>query len=198
MTNKEWYIIYIGNPKKVEAVRTAFHDINMQDFTLWTPTQEVIQKDANGNIKSITRPMFPGYLFVNFLYTGNSIEDALYDLKAGFLLKGPGGTVPTNVTDEQIEMIKQLEKVRVEEGITNTTVAIGSFVELTNGPFIGVRGIVVGTRKGKVIVELVIFGRMVSVEVDEKHLNYVPSESELEQSKKEILKQRIKKVMDKT
>jgi len=203
MSDKKWYIVYVGNPRKIDSVRTVFNE-TVGDFTMWIPTQEVVQR-INGDVNTSARALFPGYVLVNFVHEGSGIDDQLYEVKAGFLLKAAGSNVPAFLTDEDVEIIKIHEKEKVdEEAVSGILVKIGSFVELTNGPFIGARGTVTGVKKDKVSVELVIFGRFVPVEISDKFLRYVPSDTEKAEleaaalaSRREQTKQHIERLQKK-
>jgi transcriptional antiterminator NusG len=164
MDNRGWYIIYIGDPKKINDVQIVFETMK-KDVTIWAPTQTVLRKQRGENVV-VTRPLFPGYLFVNFVLEGD-IEEQLYDAKAGYFLKAPGSDHLYKITDEEIQRIKEIENRHVVDANTETVnIEVGNFVEVTNGPFLGAKGNVLEVRKDRVKVELTIFGRLIAVDVN--------------------------------
>jgi transcription antitermination factor NusG len=173
MEEKQWYIIYTGNPKKVPAVRTAFENVSIP-HELWVPSQEVTTTIKGKQVLKM-RALFPGYVLAKFSYPGTKIDDELLELKAGYLLHGASeSTHPRAVTQEEFEIIDALTHEKIENLTNIPKIAVGSFVEITNGPFINQRGIVVGQKKEDVMVELAFFGRTVSATVPVRSV-FVPA-----------------------
>jgi transcription antitermination factor NusG len=171
---KMWHIVYTGNPKKLAAVQNVFESLRY-DFALWVPAQQV-NRVIRGTNTMVAKVLFPGYVFVNFAYKGPEVEDALLDAKAGYLLKSPGIEAPAFITEKEVNHIKDLEQIRIAEVINLPKVSLGDFVEVTNGAFMGAKGTVVEVKKNSVKVELVIFGRVVAVEVSSENIYKVKEE----------------------
>jgi transcription antitermination factor NusG len=174
----KWYIIYIGDAKKITAVSTALYSCNIQ-HVLWTPMQNVYQQFRG---KSIIKPktLLPGYTLAKFIFQeGSGIEDKLTALGC-FLLKGPGARIPEAATQEFIEGLKTIEVLKGTEDVVENTynLAIGDTVEVINGPFLSGMGPIVAIKKGKVRVELEIMNRSVEVELHPSQCTKVLSEKE--------------------
>lgn len=172
MSEKKWFIAFINDPKKRAALPEAMKSAT-RDFTIWAPTrQEVREKKDNrgGNNQGrrvnnttdfVVKPLFPGYVFLNFEHSDNSVEDAIKAQCGGFLLYAPGAKEPEPLTAEQVEYIKEL----TEEQNAPKTMAdrynfqIGQEVEIASGPFFGQKGRILEIKRATVIVEVELFGR---------------------------------------
>jgi transcription antitermination factor NusG len=162
---KAWYIAYVGDPKKINTIQIIFETLKI-DFSLWCPSQTVY-KTKRGEVTTGLRMLFPGYVFIHVNYDG-FLDEQLYEGKIGYFLKAPGAYLPTMLTEDEIKTIRELENIRPEPSTLSIpcNVHVGDFVEITNGPFLGAKGAVIDVRRDKVRVELVVFGRLVAVDVE--------------------------------
>lgn len=161
---KSWYIIYMNNPtKSLGWIQTAFHKRGIE-VVLWKPMQDVTKNIRGVNVQK-PRPLFPSYVFAKFEYPGMSIDNELRDQKAGYVLKLVGSTAPAEVPEEEILRLKSLEKLKIDDRTPLPIIEKGSFIEITNGPFINMRGIVSSTVKDQVEIETFIMGRSTNVKI---------------------------------
>ena len=153
----KWYAIYTRPRHEKKAYDLLIE--KKQEAYLPMVTRVRLWKDRK---KKVDMPLFSSYLFANFDYKNRF--DILQTHGIVKIVNFNG--VPAEVPDWQIESLKQmLEKpqtVRLENYIHP-----GEYVEITEGPFKGMRGMV-KTLKGESRLVISIDGIMqsVSVEID--------------------------------
>lgn len=174
MAEAKWYAVqsYSGHENKVQRLierkieeepgETA-EDKEIQEVLV--PTQEVMEI-RNGKRVAVTRRLYPGYVLVKMVFnertqhTINSVQGVIK-----FVGTGPE---PKPLRDEEINKILGIEVE--DEGAEKAEVPFqaGQVVEITSGPFTDFSGTVqeVYADKGKVKVEVSLFGRPTSVELD--------------------------------
>lgn len=113
-------------------------------------------------VKTIIRPLFPGYLFVNC--EGTEPRREILRI-AGIIKVLPTSLSPQSVDGEQIENVRRALATRLP--VTRCEYKTGDDVLIDKGPLAGVRGIVQRTKQGtEVIIRVEMLQRAVSVHVD--------------------------------
>ncbi|MCZ6477485.1 MAG: transcription termination/antitermination protein NusG [Gemmatimonadetes bacterium] len=130
------------------------------------PTQEVVEIKGGRKVKS-TKRLYPGYVLIQMhlnqdtMYLVNSIQ--------GVIKFVGGGTTPQPLKPEEINKILGIAD-ELEEAGPQTEIPFrkGQVVEVTEGPFSDFSGTVeeVFAEKGTVRVQVTLFGRPTSVELD--------------------------------
>lgn len=130
------------------------------------PTQEVVEI-KNGKRVTVTRRLYPGYVLVRMkanqrtMHIINNIQGVIKFVGAG--------TEPQPLRDDEVNKILGLAPSEEElEPREEIPFRVGQVVEVTEGPFTDFSGTVqeVDHDKGKVKVEVSLFGRPTSVELD--------------------------------
>ena len=170
-----WYAIqtYSGHENKVkklidhriaEEIGEAPEQKEIQEAIV--PTQDVVEI-KNGKRVTVTRRLYPGYVLVKMranqrtMHVINNIQGVIKFVGAG--------TEPQPLRDDEVNKILGLapveEEVAPKEEIP---FRVGQVVEVTEGPFSDFTGTVqeIYHDKGKVKVEVSLFGRPTSVELD--------------------------------
>jgi transcription termination/antitermination protein NusG len=174
MADAKWYAIqtYSGHENKVQRLiqRRIEEEIGEPEAKeiqeALVPTQEVVEL-RNGKRVTVTRRLYPGYVLVKMVYTqrtGHLISNIQGVLK--FL--GTGAD-PKPLTDDELSKIfGGPETVVAEEEKVTIPFRAGQVVEVVEGPFSEFSGTVqeVDHDKGKVKVEVSLFGRPTSLELD--------------------------------
>lgn len=130
------------------------------------PTQEVVEIKGGKRVKS-TKRLYPGYVLIQMRMDQNTMF--LVNSVPGVIKFVGGGTEPQPLKQEEINKIlgiaEELEEEGPEEEIPFRP---GQVVEVTEGPFSDFSGTVeeVFHEKGKVRVQVSLFGRPTSVEID--------------------------------
>jgi transcriptional antiterminator NusG len=166
--NKNWYVVhtYSGYEERVRKnleQRIKSMDSEADISRVVIPTEEEIEV-KNGQRRSVTKKILPGYILVQM---------SLNDLSWSIVRNTPGvtgfvssGTKPVPLQEDEVSRImKQMEAEapRVRVGFRQ-----GQSVRVTDGPFIDFIGTVdeIDAGKGKIKVLLSLFGRETPVELD--------------------------------
>ena len=175
MPDAKWYAIqsYSGHENKVQRLIQRRIDEEpgepeeKQIQEVMVPTQEVVEI-RNGKRVTVTRKLYPGYVLVKMVYnqrTGGIITGIQGVLK--FL---GSGTEPQPLSDDELAKIlgQETEAPAPEEPQVLIPFNHGQVVEVTDGPFKEFSGTVqeIDHDKGKVKVEVSLFGRPTSIELD--------------------------------
>jgi transcriptional antiterminator RfaH len=113
-------------------------------------------------VKTIVRPLFPGYLFVNC--EGNTPRREILRI-AGIITVLPNNLSPQSIASDQIENVRRALATRLP--VAPCPYITGDVVLIDNGPLAGVQGIVQRTKRGtEVIIRIEMLHRSVSVSVD--------------------------------
>ena len=130
------------------------------------PTQDVVEI-KNGKRVTVTRRLYPGYVLIKMQANQRTVH-LINNIQGVIKFVGPGNE-PQALRDEEVAMILGHEPVEQEvEAREEIPFRAGQVVEVTEGPFSDFTGTVqeVYHDKGKVKVEVSLFGRPTSVELD--------------------------------
>lgn len=175
MSESRWYVVqsYSGHEKKVKRFidRKIEEGHNPQILETLVPTQEVMEI-RNGKRVQVERRLYPGYVLVHIevgedLTLDTPTMHAINDIKGVIKFVG-GGRKPQPLSDEEVRKLLGIETEEEKEARAEVPFQIGQAVEVTQGPFTDFSGTVqsVDADKGKVKVEVSLFGRPTSVELD--------------------------------
>ncbi|MGH7503230.1 MAG: transcription termination/antitermination protein NusG [Longimicrobiales bacterium] len=170
-----WYAIqtYSGHENKVkkliehriaEEAGEVPEEKDVQETLV--PTQDVVEI-KNGKRVTVTRRLYPGYVLVKMRKNQRTIH-LINNIQGVIKFVGPGSE-PQPLRDDEINKILGLSLVEEDiEPREEIPFRAGQVVEVTEGPFSDFTGTVqeVYHDKGKVKVEVSLFGRPTSVELD--------------------------------
>jgi len=138
-------------------------DMGDKIFNVLVPTEKKT-KIKNGKRKIMEEKVFPGYVLVEMIVT----DESWYVVRntpnvTGFI--GVGST-PTPVGDEEIKGL--MKRMGQEDPKFKIDVTVGDLVRITEGPFKNMEGKIVNIdeAKGKIKVNISMFGRETPVELD--------------------------------
>ena len=173
MSDSRWYAVqtYSGHENKVQKliqrkIADEPGELEQKEVRdVIVPTQEVVEI-RNGKRVTVTRRLYPGDVLVSMvmnektLHTINNIQ--------GVIKFVGSGKVPQPLRDEEIKKILGVEEEEEKSTREEIPFHIGQVVEVMQGPFTDFSGTVqeVYPDKGKVKVEVSLFGRPTSVELD--------------------------------
>ena len=169
---RAWYIVqtYSGYENKVKTSldqRVKTMDMGNKIFQVIIPTEEEIEiKD--GQRKTVSRKLFPGYVFVQMVMA----DDSWYVVRNTPAVTGFAGATtddrakPTPLADAEVDQI--LRQMTSDKPRVNVGFQIGEGVLVTDGPFSDMLGVVdaIDVDKGRVRVLVSMFGRETPVELD--------------------------------
>ena len=172
---KRWYAVqtYSGHENKVqELITRKIEDEpgetpeDKQISAVLVPTQDAVEI-RNGKRVTVTRRLYPGYVLVQMLLNERTMH-VINNIQGVIKFVGTGQD-PKPLRDEEINKILGVTTgADEEEAREEIPFHIGQVVEITQGPFTDFSGTVqeVFADKGKVKVEVSLFGRPTSVELD--------------------------------
>jgi len=172
MTDARWYAVqtYSGHENKVQKLIQRKIDEEPADeaqelFGVLVPTQEVVEI-RNGKRVTVTRRLYPGYVLVQMVLNERT-SHAINNIQGVIKFVG-SGKAPQPLREDEINKILGIEIESEEKAQEEIPFHIDQVVEVTKGPFTDFSGTVqeVCPDKGKVKVEVSLFGRPTSVELD--------------------------------
>ena len=172
----DWYVVhtYSGYENKIKVDLTKrVESMNMQDkiFQVIIPEEQEVEYKG-GKKKITTRRVFPGYVIVNMIMD----EDSWYVVHhtpgvTGFV---GSGTKPIPLMDEEInKILTQMGLMGKKPRVIN--LEVGESIRVNSGPFENFEGVVkeVLQDRGKVRVNISMFGRETPVELDYEQINKI-------------------------
>ena len=173
MAGTGWYAIqtYSGHEKKVQRLielrieeepgTEPTHEIRQ----VLVPTHEVVEI-RNGKRVTVTKRLYPGYVLVEMLFNERT-QHVINNIQGVIKFVGQG-KAPQPLRDDEINKILGVEEEKEDETFEEIPFHVDQVVEVTQGPFTDFSGTVqeVYPDKGKVRVEVSLFGRPTSVELD--------------------------------
>jgi transcriptional antiterminator NusG len=165
---RRWYVLhtYSGYEENVARnlrQRVETLDMGNKIFSVLVPTEKKT-KIKNGKRRIIEEKIFPGYVLVEMEVT----DESWYVVRntpnvTGFI---GVGSVPVPIGDEEVKALKK--RMGEEDPKFKIDVVLGDVVRITEGPFKNLEGKItnIDEAKGKVKVNVSMFGRETPVELD--------------------------------
>ncbi len=173
MAETRWYAVqtYSGHENKVQKLiqrrieEEPGEEGEEQILDVLVPTQEVLEI-RNGKRVTVTRRLYPGYVLVHM--TLNERTSHVINNIQGVIKFVGSGKSPQPLREDEINKILGVEIEAEDKAQEEIPFHIDQVVEVTKGPFTEFSGTVqeVYPDKGKVKVEVSLFGRPTSVELD--------------------------------
>jgi transcriptional antiterminator NusG len=168
-----WYAIqtYSGHENKVQKliqrrIEEEPGEIEERQIReVIVPTQEVMEI-RNGKRVTVTKRLYPGYVLVQMVLNERT-QHVINNIQGVIKFVGSGKS-PQPLREDEINKILGVEIETEDEAHEEIPFHISQVVEVTKGPFTDFSGTVqeVYPDKGKVKVEVSLFGRPTSVELD--------------------------------
>ncbi|MDD0854901.1 transcription termination/antitermination protein NusG [Halobacteriovorax sp. GB3] len=166
----KWYIAktLTGQENKVEkTLKERVVNYKMSEYfqDILVPEEKVVTH-AGGKKRTIRRKLFPGYVLIKMVMNDNTwhlVKDT--DKITGFV----GGTPdkPAPISDEEAAFMTNQAEEGFKKPKTSVNFAEGETVKVIEGPFASFVGTVEAINdKGKIRVNVSIFGRPTPVELD--------------------------------
>jgi len=173
MAETQWYAVqtYSGHENKVQKLiqrrieEEPGEEADRQIREVIVPTQEVMEI-RNGKRVTVTRRLYPGYVLVQMVLNERT-QHVINNIQGVIKFVG-SGKAPQPLREDEINKILGVEVETEAEAHEEIPFHHGQVVEVTKGPFTDFSGTVqeVYPDKGKVKVEVSLFGRPTSVELD--------------------------------
>jgi transcriptional antiterminator NusG len=172
----EWYVVhtYSGYENKIKVdltKRVESMDMQNKIFQIIIPEEQEVEYKG-GKKKITTKRVFPGYVIVNMIMD----EDSWYVVHhtpgvTGFV---GSGTKPIPLQDDEInKILTQMGLMGKKPRIIN--IDVGESIRVNSGPFENFEGVVkeVLLDRGKIRVNISMFGRETPVELDYEQINKI-------------------------
>ena len=174
MDQIRWYAIqtYSGHENKVQKLIERKigeeHGEELEEKEIQealVPTQDAVEI-RNGKRVSVTRRLYPGYVLVKMVLNDRTMH-VINNIQGVIKFVG-SGKAPQPLREDEINKILGVEVESDEDPREEIPFYVNQVVEITSGPFTDFSGTVqeVYRDKGKVKVEVSLFGRPTSVELD--------------------------------
>lgn len=170
-----WYAIqtYAGHENKVKTLverRIAEEpgsEGEREIRRVLVPTQDVVEIKGGKRVMK-TRRLYPGYVLVEMVLNERTLH-IINNLQGVIKFVG-SGVEPQPLRPEEVNKILGVASQEIEEEVSEADIPFrsGQVVEVTEGPFKDFSGTVeeVFHEKGKVKVQVSIFGRPTAIELD--------------------------------
>ena len=165
-TEPHWYVVhtYSGYENKVKAdIEKTIENRKLQGQMLevMVPLQDVVETKANGEKKTVSKKLFPGYVLVHMIKN----DVTWYVVRntrgvTGFV--GPGSE-PVPLTEAEMRKLG----VKEPDQVFDIDVEVGDLIKVISGAWEGTEGNIKSINAGKqtVTIDVDIFGRTTSVEI---------------------------------
>ena len=165
-----WYAVqtYSGHEYKVQKLiqrRIEEQGPDGEILDVLVPTQETMEI-RGGKRVPVTKRLYPGYVLVSMVLNERT-QHTINHIQGVIKFVG-SGKAPQPLREEEINKILGVEVQDQDESQDEIPFHVGQVVEVIQGPFTDFSGTVqeVYADKGKVKVEVSLFGRPTSVELD--------------------------------
>ena len=172
-----WYAIqtYAGHENKVRTLITRRIDEEPGDSTeekeiqeVLVPTHEVVEVKGGKKVSKSKR-LYPGYVLVKMVLNERTLHE-INNIQGVIKFVG-GGTLPQPLREDEVNKILGVETVGATEGVEDEEKIpfyVGQSVEVAEGPFSDFTGTIehIDHEKGKVKVQVSLFGRSTTIELD--------------------------------
>jgi transcriptional antiterminator NusG len=175
MAQAGWYAIqsYSGHENKVQRLIQQKIDLEPGETPeekevqeVLVPTQEVTEI-RNGKRVQVVRRLYPGYVLVRMVFNERT-QHLVNNIQGVIKFVSAGTGTPRPLREDEMNKILGIETGMETDTALDVPFHVGQVVEITQGPFTDFSGTVqdVIADKGKVKVEVSLFGRPTSVELD--------------------------------
>jgi len=166
--NNDWYVVhtYSGYEERVRKnleQRIKSMDTNGDISKVIIPTEEEIEV-KNGQRRTVTKKILPGYVLVQMKMTDQSWN--IVRNTPGVTGFVSSGSKPVPLQEEEVNRV--LKQMTAEAPRAKVGFRKGQSVRVIDGPFLDFMGVVdeINADKGKAKVLLSLFGRETPVELD--------------------------------
>lgn len=179
--NQKWYVLRAisGKEAKVkEVLDAAIRNTPIGDYVsqVLIPTEKVVTKRNGKNVVK-ERTLYSGYVFVKAHLTG----EVIYELRnttnvIDFLRGRDKGAGPETLRESEVmRMLGKADDLRQPVDEAAESFMVGETVKVNHGPFQGFSGTIteVNSEKGKLRVEVKIFGRGTDLDLENSQVERV-------------------------
>lgn len=166
----KWYVAHVltGHENKVcKALKERIFNHSLEEFfsQVFIP-EETVVANVRGKKRSLKRKFFPGYVLIKMIMndtTWHLVRST--DKVTGFI--GADKNKPTPISDSEASYMMGGEGEGIQRPKYTSSFSEGDSVRVIEGPFASFVGVIESVSdKGKIRVQVSIFGRPTPVELD--------------------------------
>ena len=155
----QWYALYTRS----RFEKKLLLELSSRQVEVFLPMREILSRWKDRK-KKVWFPLFPGYIFVNYVDTPENRYRVL-NIPGAVHFVGVGGH-PDPVPEEQILAIHRFLETSLSAD-PYPYIRVGTHVEVISGPLAGIRGMLVEKRgKFRFILQVDLIRQAISVEID--------------------------------
>jgi transcriptional antiterminator NusG len=173
----KWYVVHVlsgfeGRVSKTLKERIMNHGMANSFSDILIP-EEAVTSNVNGKKRIVKKKFFPGYILIKMIMneqTWHLVKST--DKITGFI----GGTKdkPAPITEQEAAFMTNQAESGFKKVRSGTNFSAGDSVKVTEGPFTSFVGTVEAvSEKGKLKVNVSIFGRPTPVELDDTQVEKI-------------------------
>lgn len=170
MIEKRWYAIHTYSGMEQKAKQNVEYKIALEGFKdevdeVMIPSETVVEI-KNGKKKNVSRPIMPGYVFINM--SPNNELFALISKLTGVANFVGDGRAPIPLSQAEVNKMLGMVEEKSEKIVPEIKYTVGDQIRVASGPFANFVGMIekIDPDKGKLTVSVSIFGRATPVELD--------------------------------
>jgi transcriptional antiterminator NusG len=166
----KWYVVHVlsGHENKVcKSLRERIFNHNLENSfsEIYVPEESVVT-NVKGKKRTIKKKFFPGYILIKMIMndrTWHVVKNT--DKITGFI--GSNKVIPTPISDEEAMLLTNQVAEGFKRPKASSNFSEGDSVRVIEGPFTSFIGTIeTVSEKGKIRVQVSIFGRPTPVELD--------------------------------
>jgi transcription termination/antitermination protein NusG len=161
-----WFVVQVV-PQFETRVASILESKGYQRFAPTYPSR----RQWSDRVKTLQKPLFPGYVFVQI--PGLNISGLLCSTPGVVRLLSFGGR-PSPVPDSEIDAIRRL--TALGKPLPTRYLSLGQKVEIKDGPFAGIVGMVKQIRnRACLVISVQLISQSIYVDVEECQISPVPA-----------------------
>jgi len=162
-----WFVVQVA-PQSEKRVGSM---LEYKGYEQFAPTY-LLRKRWSDRIKTLEKPLFPGYVFVRAL--GKAVSGLLSSTPGVVRILSFGGH-PAPVPDAEIDAIRRV--TLLGKPLPAPHLNVGQKVEIKDGPFAGIVGIIKQIRnRACLVISVQLISQSICVDVDEFQIGPVTSD----------------------
>ena len=164
--DKSWFVLRT----KPRSENKVYGQILKKEIEVFYPVIPTIRIWSDRK-KKVLMPMFPGYLFVygDEEERYSAISNTVGAMGYLMYLKRPAIITQTEIDNIKLSL-KEPERVRIDK----FTIQKGDFVEITSGPFTGLKGFVIELRGTyKIVVNIIELNTSINIELLQSEMKLI-------------------------
>lgn len=162
-----WYVVLV----KPRQESLAYENLRRQDFDVYLPQMKVLKR-IRGRLECRMEPMFPRYLFVRQSSLSQSIAPVRSTYGVTTLVRfGFALAILRSTTFDQLQAFERSQH-EIDPSLLSPFKP-GRRVAITDGPLLGLEGLISSTKEDRVVLLMQLLGRDARVTINGAQLRMI-------------------------